>query len=308
MILINFRPFLMYRIHQMSKGLSNFPTQSTIPCSGPVRVFDYLDYRAYLRDLYETRRAADPRFSCRYIAQKVGFRSASYFTQVLNGKVGMTTDMALRFAAFLCLDPKESDYLELLVLHQRAKSVKEQRRYLERLTTFREATAHLVPPEHFQFFEKWHHTAILELLYIMPFDGDYKALGKRLRPSIPAAKAQESIELLLKLGMVRKEGRLVVRTHAHSTTTGEAVQAVQVDQFHASTLALAARSIEGMARHERSLSSLTMSLSHEGRQQVVAEIVKFRHRIREIAASDSGEIAVHHLGILLFPMTHEISP
>lgn len=269
-------------------------------------MYDYLDYRAYLRDLYETRRAADPRFSCRFIAQKVGFRSASYFTQVLNGKAGMTTDMALRFAAFLRLDPKESDYLELLVLHQRSKTVKERRRYLERLSSFRGTSAQVVGRENFKFFEKWHHTAILELLYIKPFDGDFKALGKRLRPSIAAAKAQESIELLLKLGMIRKQGALLVRTDTRNITTGEAVQAVQVDQFHTSTLQLAARSIESIPRADRSLSSLTMSLSVEGRKKIEAEIVNFRRKIQAIAAADSGENAIHHLGIQLFPMSREI--
>lgn len=296
----------MYHSVRMPNSQSFFSTQHGALDAGQVRVFDYLDYRSYLRDLYEARRAADPRFSCRFIAQKVGFRSASYFTQVLNGKAGMTTDMALRFAAFLRLDPKESDYLELLVLHQRSKTVKERRRYLERLTSFRGTSAQIVQQENFRFFEKWHHTAILELLYIKPFDGDFKALGKRLRPSIPAAKARESIELLLKLGMIRKQGPVLVRTDTRNITTGEAVHAVQVDQFHASTLQLATRSIDGIGRSERSLSSLTMSLSAEGRRKIEAEIVSFRRKVQAIAAADAGENAIHHLGIQLFPMSREI--
>jgi len=270
--------------------------------TAPVRVFDYLDYRGFLRDLYERRRAEDRRFSCRYIALKVGFRSASYFTQVLNGRSSMTPEMALRFAAFLRLDGREADYLELLVLHDRARGATERRRYLEKLASFREASSRLVPPEHFEFFEKWQHTAIRELLHIAPFRGDYKALGKRLRPSISAAKAKESIDLLLRLGMATKVGGAVVRSDKRSTSTGEAVQSVQVDQFHASTLALAREAIDGMPRDERSLSSLSMTLSGEGRRRVEAEIVEFRRRILSIAESDQGEDAVYHLGIQLFPM------
>ncbi len=292
----------------MPRVQDSFATQTQKPPVGTIRVYDYLDYRLFLRDLYETRRAVDPRFSCRYIAQKVGFRSASYFTQVIKGRVGMTTDMALRFAAFLRLDPKESDYLELLVLHQRSKTVKERRRYLEKLGAFRESKAQLVPPEHFEFFEKWHHTAIRELLYIRPFDGDHKALGKLLHPPLPATKVKESIELLLRLGMARRDGKRVVRTDGRSTTTGEAVQAVQIDQFHASTLQLGMRAIEGTPRDRRALSSFTMTLSPEGRKKVEAEIVEFRRRIQAIAHADSGETAVHHLGIQLFPMTREIQP
>lgn len=290
----------------MEKHEGKITTQAGASVAKPVRVFDYVDYRAFLRDLYQSRKAADARFSCRFIAQRVGFRSASYFTQVLNGRVGMTTEMALRFAAFLKLEPKEADYLELLVLHQRAKTVKERRRYLEKLGAFRESRADLVPPEHYEYFAKWYHAAVRELLHIRPFDGDAKALGKALRPTIPAAKAQESIDLLLRLGFARKAKGLVVRSDTRNTSTGEAVQAVQVDQFHVATLQMASRSIEGCPRKERSLSSLTMTLSRDGRARVEAEIVEFRRRVQAIAQSDQGESMVHHLGIQLFPMSTEI--
>jgi uncharacterized protein (TIGR02147 family) len=283
-------------------------TQKAAPTGGPVTVFDYLDYRAYLRDLYHTRKAQDSKFSCRYIAQKVGFRSASYFTQVLSGRSAMTSEMALRFAAFLRLDPREAEYLELLVLHQRAKSLKERRQYLERLGTFREALAVRVPPEHFEFYSQWHHTAIRELLFLEPFTGDHAALGRRLRPAISPAKAKASIELLLKLGMAKKENDLVVRAHAQSTTTGEAVKSVEVDGFHDSTLQLARDSIDGLPREERSLSSLTVTLSKAGRARVESEIVEFRRRVLAIAQADACEIGVYHLGIQLFPMTREATP
>jgi len=273
-----------------------------------IRVFDYLDYRDFLRDLYERKRAEDRRFSCRYIALKVGFRSASYFTQVLNGRTNMTPEMALRFAAFLRLDGREADYLELLVLHDRARGASERRRYLEKLAAFRESSAKLVPVEHFEFFEKWYHTAIRELLHIAPFEGDFKALGKSLRPSISAAKAKESIELLVRLGMACRQDGLVVRSDKRSTTTGEAVQSVQVDQFHASTLGLAKEAIDGLPRGERSLSSLTMTLSVQGRSRVEAEIAEFRRRILSIAEADRDEDAVYHLGIQLFPMARAVRP
>lgn len=283
-------------------------TQSESGSKSLVRVYDYLDYRSYLRDLYEWRRAQDPRFSYRFIAARVGFKSASYFSQVLHGRSAMTPEMALRFSAFLRLDAREADYLELLVLHDRAKGASERRRYLEKLAGFRESSASLVPPENFEFFEHWYHTAVRELLHIVPFDGDFKALGKRLRPSIPASKAKASIELLLRLGMARREGSHVVRADRRSTTTGEAVESVQVDSFHASTLALAKAAIDGMPRAERSLSSLTVTLSPEARKRVDSEIAEFRRRILSIAESDAGETAVFHLGIQLFPMTCEVAP
>ena len=269
----------------------------------PIRVFDFLDYREYLREAWLTRKAADPKCSVRYIASKVGFKSASYFTQVLKGRTGMTPSMALRFAAFLRLDRREADYLELLVLHSRARTTGERRRYLEKLATFRESAVRTVPPEQYEFYEAWHHTAIRELLHIAPFQGDFKELAGRLRPAITPAQARDSIQLLIRLGMAREEAGVVRRADASSTTTGDAVRAVQVDQFHDACLGLARQAIEGIPTPERSLSTLTMTLSASGREKVAQELVRFRRQILSIAEADSGETEVYHLGMQFFPMT-----
>lgn len=271
-------------------------------------MFDFLDYREFLREVYQRNKAVDPKFSCRYIAAKVGFKSASYFTQVLHGRTDMTPAMALRFAEFLKMERRESDYLELLVLYARSKSATERRCYLEQLAAFRESKARLVPPEHYEFYECWHHTAVRELLYIEPFAGDYAYLAKRIRPAIPVAKARESIELLLRLGMARREGDLVVRSSTQSTTTGEAVRAVQVDQFHTACLQLAQSTIDEMPREERNLSTLTVTLSPAAIERVNQEIGDFRRRILAIAEADSNETEVYHMGIQFFPMTRKVSP
>lgn len=273
-----------------------------------IRVFDYLDYREFLREVYQRNKAADPKFSCRYIAAKVGFKSASYFTQVLHGRTDMTPAMALRFSDFLKMERRESDYFELLVLYARSKSATERRCYLEQLAAFRESKARLVPPEHYEFYESWHHTAVRELLFIEPFAGDYALLAKRIRPAIPVAKARESIELLLRLGMARREGDLVVRSSTQSTTTGEAVRAVQIDQFHSACLQLAQSTIDEMPREERNLSTLTVTLSPAAIERVNQEIGDFRRRILAIAEADSNETEVYHMGIQFFPMTRKVSP
>jgi len=278
-------------------------TRRRRPLCGDLCVFDYLDYRDFLKDVYHGNKALNPKFSCRYIAAKVGFKSASYFTQVLHGRSEMTPAMALRFADFLKMERREAEYLELLVLYARSRSTTERRCYLERLAAFRESKVHLVPPEHYEFYESWYHTAIRELLHIEPFAGDYAALAKRLRPSISVAKARESIELLLRLGMARQEGDLVVRASGVSTSTGEAVRAVQVDQFHSACLELARSTIDEIPREERNLSTLTMTLSRAAIDRVNQEIIEFRHRILALAEADLEESEVYHLGIQFFPMT-----
>lgn len=100
-------------------------------------IFGFVDYRQYLRQVYQGSKAVDRRFSCRYVASRVGFRSASFFSQVLNGSCELTPSMALRFAAFLKLDERETDYFEGLVLYARATSVEERARHRGKLASLR---------------------------------------------------------------------------------------------------------------------------------------------------------------------------
>jgi len=95
-----------------------------------VDIFDYIDYRRYLEDYYKARKEQDSYFSCRYIAQKVGFRSASFFSQIIKGRSNVSSAMVLRFAQFLKLNKKETDYFETLVQFCQAKTHEEKKGHL----------------------------------------------------------------------------------------------------------------------------------------------------------------------------------
>ena len=42
-------------------------------------VYEYSDYRLFIKDYYEGRKAANAAFSYRYLAQKAGINSAPFF-------------------------------------------------------------------------------------------------------------------------------------------------------------------------------------------------------------------------------------
>ena len=125
-----------------------------------IDLFDYVDYRRYLHDYYHLRKSRQPFFSCRFIAQKVGFRSASFFSQLIRGRTNMSPSMALRFAQFLKLNKRETDYFETLVQYCQAKTHEAKKRAFERLMSCRGAKVSILAPDRFAYFDSWYHTAI----------------------------------------------------------------------------------------------------------------------------------------------------
>ncbi len=268
-------------------------------------VFDYMDYRAFLRDVYQENKARNSAYSCRFIAQKVGFKSASFFSQILNGRSNISLSMAARFAAFLKLKRKEIDFFEALVLFNQAKSHEEKKQGFERLMAFRSSRVRIVGADQYAFYDKWYYTAIRELLHFQPFAGDYEALAKRMSPPIKASEARQAVALLLKLGMICKnsQGRYV-RADAVSSSTGYAAQATAIRNFQLQTLALAGEALERFPRDTRSVSTLTFSLSPKGFKAIEEELSGFRRKLLKIAEGDEAEDTVYQVNFQIYPMTN----
>ena len=56
-------------------------------------IFDYTDYRKFLRDRFVETKAKEPTFTYRNLALRAGFKSAGFFTQVLQGKTNLSDQM-----------------------------------------------------------------------------------------------------------------------------------------------------------------------------------------------------------------------
>jgi uncharacterized protein (TIGR02147 family) len=55
-------------------------------------IFNYLNYRDFLKDYYEEHKAKSPCFSYKYLANKAGFKSKSFFHEVITGKKNLSKD------------------------------------------------------------------------------------------------------------------------------------------------------------------------------------------------------------------------
>ncbi|HKP97986.1 MAG TPA: TIGR02147 family protein [Fibrobacteria bacterium] len=267
-------------------------------------VFDYMDYRQFLRDTYRENKARSPAYSYRFIAGKVGFRSASFFGQILKGSSNISLSMAARFAAFLKLKRKEADFFLALVMFNQSKGEEERKQGFERLLAFRGSRVRILGADEYAFYDKWYYTAVRELLWFEPFQGDYAALARRLSPPITAAEAEAAVALLLRLRMIARNSQgQYARTDGVSTSTGLAARAEAIRTFQLQTLALAGEAIDRFPRETRSLSTLTLSLSAKGFKAIEEELSGFRRLLLKIAEGDEREDTVYQINFQIFPLT-----
>jgi uncharacterized protein (TIGR02147 family) len=266
-------------------------------------IFEYIDYRRYLRDAYEERRKENPKFSYRFIAGKAGFSSPGFFANVLSGKKDISLKLVLKFAELFKLGRKETEYFETLVLFNKATGASEKKEYLDRLLALRGGKVKKVEAHQWEYFEKWYHAVVRELIAIKPFRGDFKALAAMVNPPITVAEARKSIELLERLGLIRKgmDGAFE-RTDA-AISAGDAISKALIGAFQVQAMDLAKFAMDNLPSGTRNFSTLTMSVSGPIYLAMIEELRAFRRRLLEMAQASEKVDRVYQMNFHVFPLT-----
>ncbi len=296
----------------MVKGFGGFSgnhDQSRIPINrhtGDITmptVFEFIDYRKYLCDVYAERKEKNRNFSHRYIAQKVGLKSSGHFAQILQGKVNMSPALSARFVDFLGLNEREADYFEHMVYYGQAKSHSEKKRHFEKLISMRGMKPRILDAGQYEYYSKWYYSAIRELLGQYRFNGDYRALSRRIVPNITPKEAGEAIELLEKLELIERRADGSYERLDRIISTGYAAEALAINNLQIEMMELAKESIDRFPKGKRNLSTLTIGVSGREYERIVEELRGFRRRVLEIAGGADVPDRLYQMNFQVFPLT-----
>jgi uncharacterized protein (TIGR02147 family) len=269
-------------------------------------IFDYLSYREFLRDCYAEQKAEAPFKSYSYLAEKAGFKSKSFIPHVIEGKKNLSKESIYKIARTLKLDKKAFSYFEDLVAFNQATTLEQRNYFYARLSEYnRRNTARVVQKRQFEFYSRWYHNTIRELVTIVDFKDDYKLLARMIRPNLTARQARDSVQLLVKLGLIeKKQGRYTQTDRA--ITTGDEIAALAILNFHVQNLALAAEQVSVCPSAERDISAMVVGLSARGFKTIKEEIQSFRKRIADIVEQDQPAERVYHINFQLLPTSERM--
>lgn len=273
-----------------------------------INLFEYLNYREFLRDAYEERHASDWRFSHRYIAEKANFDS-SMFNKILQGKRNLTDRLVKTFAEIFCKDEREKTYFTNMVAFNQAKTHSESRQFLEKLVATKECKVEDLAKDQFEYFDHWYHAVVRELVTFYPYVGDDAALGLMVRPPITAAQVKSSIALLERLSMIRKneqtgfyeqtQGLISSGTESYSTAVNSYIQ---------QNIKVAETAMDRFEKDERNLSTLAFGCDEDTYKELVEMLRRFRREVLAKVGSCEKPNRVFQLGMQLFPLSDPYPP
>lgn len=265
---------------------------------------EYKNYRQFLAEMYEFFKETTPYFSYRYFSKVAGFSSPNVLKLVIDGKRSLTGKSIEQFIKALKLNKEESQVFRNLVYLNQAKNLEEKKFYSEQIikSNFFQRL-HPLKEIELDYYSHWYHIVIRELVGTKDFKEDPEWIAQRLEPNITIKEAREALKTLEKLNLISRDedGKLIQSNRFIST--GDEVSSTLVKQFHEEMMKKAVESMLRFSKEERDISSLSLSLSAKGKEDVKNLIQDFRKQLLTIAEQDLETDEVYQVNFQFFPLT-----
>jgi uncharacterized protein (TIGR02147 family) len=266
-------------------------------------VFEFADFRKFLEDHQAKRQAADRTFTRARFCKELGLpNTRSFFNDIVKGTRHLSRNYVDRFTLALGLDEEEAQYFRVMVDFNQSENPRDREMLFDRLVSLNRTPSRFIKPEEYEFYRRWHHTTIFSLLDVIDFKGDHAALAKRVLPRITAAQARESIALLKKLGLIRRDESGAWKPASKTLDAGAYVRSALVQQYQLQCLELSKRAMLAEGPAPRNFSTVTLSVSKRGLGLIERKLQRFKSEARSIAHREAEPAdRVYQLNIQFFP-------
>ena len=269
-------------------------------------IIEYKDYHPLIKDFYEDQKRTSY-FSWREFAKLAGFSSPTYLRLVSEGKSNLSRVSMNRMISAMKLAGFEANYFKALVNFCNAKDDESKKPYWKEMRQIAlEYKVRVVDKEAVEYFDGWKNQVVRELAPMMP-GATPGQVAKMCCNEITAAEVSKSLEFLTKAGFLKKQADGLYRQTDKNVTASKEGLVYAIHAMHHKMLQLADESIERFEPQDRSVSSVTFTVSRECYERIVQEVDSFRKRIAAMATETENADQIYHLNMQLFPLTWKLN-
>lgn len=267
-------------------------------------IFDYLDYRQYLQDIYQFKKAKNPAFSYRSFARQAGLKSWNFLKLVQERKRNLSLAGTAKFAKALRLKKAEINFFENLVLFDQAKTNEEKTRHFEKILQNKNyQKKKTLDASQYAYFSNWYYVVIRELVALKNFTEDPKWIRKKLGVNLTSSDINRAISLLIDIQLLERDQNGKLQQCDEKVTTSPELESVSAVQYHKNMIQKAKESIDKTDAHYRDISSLTLSLSKKQFEKIKERLQEFRSELHALEEEEKERDAVYQVNLQLFNLT-----
>lgn len=270
-------------------------------------IYEYEDYRLFLKEKVEHFKSSNPKFSYRYFSKKSGLKSPSYLKLIISGKrSNIGKRVIFSISKGFGLTEAEAKYFEGLVYYNQATTAEEKNHYYVRLLSLLPVkNAKVMEERHYRLFSNWYYAAICELVRLKNFKEDYFWISKRLRPSIQEYLVKQALEDLQNIGLLERGGDGRLHRTDHMLATSSRVKSKALIQFNEKLSAMSLNALKKDPAAQKEYSSITIAVPTSKISKIKEKMGSFRrelHSYLENVREDKDDVV--HISLQLFSLTH----
>ena len=263
-----------------------------------ISVFMYFDYRDYIRAVLETMQSKG--LSLRAIQKNAGVSGSAFFSRILDGSRPLSIANAKNIAKSWGLSVDESDYFLDLVRFGNEKNVDVREELLRKLLAVRANNQEFaLQDSSLKFFSKWYYPVLRDLLPLLPPNMPAEKIGRMFTPVLRAPQVESGIRYLMESGFVTLDENGVYRVEQPIVSTPPRVRSTILRKYHLKNLEVNSEVYDLFTSDDRSVTSVTCSLSKESFEKVREEIAKLREKILALSREEKNPDRVCHIGFQL---------
>lgn len=264
-------------------------------------IYQYVDYRAFLKDRFRWLQGQDAAFSQRKLAREAGFANPGFFNEVIQGRRKLSPAAIDRMGVGLALESNETEFLRVLVAYTEAKSLSEKEQAHQRLEQRR--NRHFfrrLSQSQSKYYLDFNYPLVRAAIEACDFRGNYQVLGDFLRPPMAAASVKRYVRDLCEWGLVeqRRDGRYQV-THSYLEPPEEMRDALM--RLQQAWLSQTVFQINTVPPGERHVSSALLTVSEPTYKAILQHIEKAREEILRLVKNDKDVDRVVLFNIQVLP-------
>lgn len=264
-------------------------------------IYQYLDYRLFIKDRFHWMQSQDAGFSQRKLARVAGFANPGFFNEVIKGRRKLSPAAIERMGAGLSLDANGIEFLRVLVALTDAKDTEEKRAAMRKLEFRRNRSFfRRLNQSQSKYYLDLNYPLVRAAIGVCDFRGDYQVLGDFLRPPMTAASIKRYVRDLCEWELVAqdREGRYCV-THSFLEPPEEMKDALV--RLQQAWLTQSVHLLSTMPASERHVSSALLTVSEGTYKAILDRVEKMREELLDLVRADQSSERVVQFNIQVFP-------
>lgn len=264
------------------------------PLSRP-RVFDFMDYRVFLKEMYDFKKTINPSYSENAFIFSAGFgkNSRGYLGLILKGKRNLASKSIIGFSEAMGLNAKEAIFFENMVLFNQSESEKEKIHFFERMkvgAVGEESKLVQILSSQYRFLNEWHLIVLREIINLKDFKENIDWIEKKLKSQISKEKIKEGIEDLLTLGLLARDAmNKLVQSEPIVLFTDNKQNFKNSNNLHKQFCQKAAHAMEFLPYEQRAAQLITLSIPAKEFESLRKELQETTQNILKKYANHSSE-------------------